>query len=125
MTIFLFIKEEYFVSILLALTISAATTVMYWFEPLFNRMPLFIQRPIYNDWKIDIIKITKNSSNPIVSFPMLIFIELSLDDYFKKGGIKAARKALTEKTKELDSKFDKFAEALSQTGEQHEQARTN
>lgn len=76
-------------------------------------MPVFIQYPYYKFiWKkrvTDIVhSITKDKA--LFAYPMAIFIELSMDEHFKKGGVKRAEQALKDEFTRLETIFSIYTE---------------
>lgn len=77
---------------LLAIAVLSFITLGYWIV----YMPVFIQYPYYKlYWKKRTLRITSELP-PLLAYPMTIFVELSLDSYFKKGGIRGAEKAVLD-----------------------------
>lgn len=66
------------------------------------RMPKFVQRPFYKDWKKRVTEATKEH-NSIMTYPMLVFIEFSLDKEFDKGGLRRARLSLLEQSEKVSN----------------------
>lgn len=81
----------YFISPWLAVTLVVILSFELWIQ----FMPIWMQYPYYKFiWKKQ--KLRASSSNALFAYPMAIFIELSLDEHFKKGGIRAAQKAIMD-----------------------------
>lgn len=58
----------------------------------------------YFFYKEKLKRVAKKSS-PLISFPFLIFVDLELDEIFKKEGLKAAKKAAEKWPEEYKEKM--------------------
>ena len=76
------------------------------------RLPVFCQWPFYKVWKRWTRSATA-SINPLVGFPALTFIELNMDRYFRRGGIRLAKHALFGYLEKSNKKLIDGLEAIA------------
>lgn len=57
-------------------------------------LPIWWQRPAYLLWKSEVKKISKEVDEPLLLFPLAVYISENLDKNYEKGGIALAREEL-------------------------------
>jgi hypothetical protein len=88
-------------------SVYASTYILIWCLRCIYYMPKSFQRPFYRHWKATLMKKTE-TANPLFGYPMLAFIDLELDGYFEKGGLRHAEDALQERLKSVGKGLNDF-----------------
>jgi len=68
-------------------------------------LPIRWQRPFYKRWKKKALQV--RTGNPLIDYPLVIWITFNMDAEFEKGGIRGARKALLLYIKDISEQIVK------------------